>query len=73
MSKQRSEALDPAVDGGVVDVNAALGGELLVERGTTTRSADTEHREDDHLGREAEAIEADPAMEGGGGGEGSWP
>ena len=57
LGEQRSEALDPPVDGGVVDVNAALGEELLDERGTTTRSAGTEHREDDHLGREAEASE----------------
>jgi hypothetical protein len=57
LGEQRGEALDPAVDGGVVDVNAALGEELLDVAVRQREAQVPAHREDDHLGREAEASE----------------
>jgi hypothetical protein len=64
LGEQRGEALDPAVDGGVVDLDAALGEELLDLAGRQHEAQVPAHREDDHLGREAEASEARPC-EGG--------
>src|SRR4030095_6780384 len=60
LGEQRREALDPAVDGGVVDFHAALGEELLDVAVRQREAQVPAHREDDHLGREAEASERGP-------------
>jgi hypothetical protein len=62
--------LDPPVDGGVVDLDASFGEEF---RDVVVRQRQAQvpaHREDDHLGREADASEADRGREVGRG-EGS--
>jgi hypothetical protein len=60
VGQQRREPLHPPVDGGVVDVDAALAEELLdvaVGQPEAQVPADREH---DHVGREAKAGESGP-------------
>ena len=54
---QRSEALHPAVQGDVVDLDAALGQELLKISVGQSEAQVPAHREQDHLRRELEARE----------------
>jgi hypothetical protein len=57
LSEQRFQPLDPAVDGGVVELDAALGEQLL---DVAVRQAEAEvlaHRQHDHLERMAKASE----------------
>ena len=64
LGEQRGEALHPPVDGDMVDLDAALGEELL---DVAVRQRETQvpaHRQHDHLGREAEASQGRP-REGG--------
>ena len=67
LGEQRGKPQHPAVDGGVVDFNAALGEELLA---VAVRQRETQvpaHEEDDHLGRKQKPAKAGRAREGGGG------
>jgi len=64
LGQQGREALDPPVDGDVVDLHAAFGQQLL---DVAVRQAVTQvpaHRQHDHIGREAEASERRPGDSG---------
>jgi hypothetical protein len=64
VSQQRREPQHPAVDGEVVDLNAALGQQFLNVAIGQAEAQVPAHRPHDHIGREAEASE-------GGAGDGS--
>jgi hypothetical protein len=73
LGQQRREWLGPAVDGDVIDLDAAFGEQLLdvaVRQREAQGPADRQH---DHVGREAEAGEGRSAdASGAGSGELSW-
>jgi hypothetical protein len=65
--QQRREALDPPVDGDVVDLHAAFGQQLLHVAVRQRKAQIPAHRQHDHIGREAEAGERRPCDSGGAG------
>ena len=64
LGEQRGEPLDPPVDGGVVDLDAALGEEFFDVAVRQRQAQAPAHRQHDDVGREAEASEGRP-WEGG--------
>jgi hypothetical protein len=67
LGQQGREALDPAVDGDVVDLDAAFGQQLLDVAVRQREAQVPAHRQHDHIGREAEASERSPYDSGGAG------
>ena len=67
LGQQRREPLDPPVDGGVVDLHAAFGQQLLHVAVRQREAQIPAHRQHDHIGREAEASERRPCDSGGAG------
>ena len=61
LGEQWREALDPAVEGDVVDLHAAFGEELLDVAVRQRKAQLPAHQEHDHVGWEAEASEGRPA------------
>ena len=60
VGQQRREPLDPPVDGDVVDLDAALGEQLLHVAVRQREAQLPPHGQHDHVGREAEPDERRP-------------
>jgi hypothetical protein len=60
VGEQRREPHHPPVDGDVVDLDAALGEQLLDVAVGQAETQVPAHRHDDHIRREAEADERGP-------------